>query len=37
VTERLGGGDHVIVVGRIIEAGIGRDVEPFTFFEGGIA
>ncbi len=38
VTERFEGGDHVIVVGEVLELGVPRhDREPLIFFGGALA
>ena len=35
VENEYGGGDHVIVVGRVRAMGIGREVGPLVFYRGG--
>ena len=35
ITDVFDGGDHDIVVGRIRELGVEREVKPLLFFRGG--
>ena len=34
VTERLAGGDHTIVIGRVVHGTIHSDAEPLLYFRG---
>jgi flavin reductase (DIM6/NTAB) family NADH-FMN oxidoreductase RutF len=34
VTERLAGGDHTIVIGRVVEGSINSEAAPLLFFRG---
>ena len=34
LADHMPSGDHVIVVGRVVEAGVRRDGEPLTFYKG---
>lgn len=37
IEAQYDGGDHVIVVGRVVELGVEREAEPLLFFRGGYA